>query len=84
MYSASDTTIILFSGDGEEEEDVELEPDSSDEDGEDMSMNEEPGNDSGCTAVVALLRGKFHTHQALIQSISSSIIFNDYFLFVNR
>ncbi|KAJ8725715.1 hypothetical protein PYW08_003898 [Mythimna loreyi] len=44
-------------GDGEEEEDDELEAESSDEDGEDMSMNEEPGSDSGCTAVVALLRG---------------------------
>ncbi|CAH0701731.1 unnamed protein product [Spodoptera exigua] len=47
-------------GDGEEEEeDDELEAESSDDDGEeDISMNEEPGNDSGCTAVVALLRGK--------------------------
>ncbi|XP_072943734.1 protein phosphatase 1G isoform X2 [Epargyreus clarus] len=46
-------------GEGEEEEDEEdYEAESSDEDGEeDISMNEEPGNDSGCTAVVALLRG---------------------------
>ncbi|XP_041977839.1 probable protein phosphatase 2C 11 [Aricia agestis] len=43
--------------DGEEEED-ENEADSSDEDGEeDILMDEEPGNDSGCTAVVALLKG---------------------------
>lgn len=52
--------MLLFAGDGEEEEDDELEAESSDEDGEDMSMNEEPGNDSGCTAVVALLRGELH------------------------
>ncbi|XP_028037886.1 probable protein phosphatase 2C 11 [Bombyx mandarina] len=46
--------------DGVEEEDDEedYEGDSSDEEGEeDLSMTEEPGNDSGCTAVVALLRG---------------------------
>ncbi|CAB3242376.1 unnamed protein product [Arctia plantaginis] len=46
-------------GDGEEEEEDEedYEAESSDEDGEeDISMTEEPGNDSGCTAVVALLR----------------------------
>ncbi|XP_053625016.1 uncharacterized protein LOC128683413 [Plodia interpunctella] len=42
----------------EEEEEEEAENDSSDEDGdEDISMTEEPGNDSGCTAVVALLKG---------------------------
>ncbi|KAJ0180603.1 hypothetical protein K1T71_004007 [Dendrolimus kikuchii] len=41
----------------EEEEEEELEGESSDEEGEeDLSMTEEPGNDSGCTAVVALLR----------------------------
>ncbi|XP_013195944.1 probable protein phosphatase CG10417 isoform X2 [Amyelois transitella] len=50
------------SNDGEEEEEEEDEEegenDSSDEDGEeDISMAEEPGNDSGCTAVVALLKG---------------------------
>ncbi|XP_059057041.1 uncharacterized protein LOC131850720 isoform X2 [Achroia grisella] len=46
-------------GEGEEEEDEEeYEAESSDEDGEeDLSMTEEPGNDSGCTAVVALLKG---------------------------
>ncbi|XP_026744646.1 probable protein phosphatase 2C 11 isoform X1 [Trichoplusia ni] len=46
-------------GDGEEDEDEEdIEAESSDDDGEeDISMTEEPGNDSGCTAVVALLRG---------------------------
>lgn len=53
--------MLLFLGDGEEEEDDELEAESSDEDGEDMSMNEEPGNDSGCTAVVALLRGELQS-----------------------
>ncbi|KAJ2952673.1 hypothetical protein O0L34_g7012 [Tuta absoluta] len=44
---------------GEEEDDEEEEEcDSSDEDGEEeLSMTEEPGNDSGCTAVVALLKG---------------------------
>lgn len=43
-----------------------MEADSSDEDGEeDISMSEEPGNDSGCTAVVALLRGKFLNLQLL-------------------
>ncbi|CAG9783837.1 unnamed protein product [Diatraea saccharalis] len=42
----------------EEEEEEEYEAESSDEDGEeDISLSEEPGNDSGCTAVVALLRG---------------------------
>uniref|UniRef100_A0A2A4JWY8 protein-serine/threonine phosphatase n=1 Tax=Heliothis virescens TaxID=7102 RepID=A0A2A4JWY8_HELVI len=51
--------LECYAGDGEEEEDEdELEAESSDDDGEeDISMNEEPGNDSGCTAVVALLRG---------------------------
>ncbi|XP_038215482.1 probable protein phosphatase 2C 58 isoform X3 [Zerene cesonia] len=47
-------------GEAEEEEDDEedYEADSSDEECEDgMSLSEEPGNDSGCTAVVALLRG---------------------------
>ncbi|KAM3963119.1 putative protein phosphatase CG10417 isoform 2-T2 [Aphomia sociella] len=46
-------------GEGEEEEDEEdYEAESSDDDGEeDISMTEEPGNDSGCTAVVALLKG---------------------------
>lgn len=45
-------------GEGEEEEDEEeYEAESSDDDGEeDISMTEEPGNDSGCTAVVALLK----------------------------
>ncbi|CAK1545306.1 unnamed protein product [Leptosia nina] len=44
--------------DEEEEEEEEEEVESSDEDGEeDISTTEEPGNDSGCTAVVALLRG---------------------------
>ncbi|CAF4937632.1 unnamed protein product [Pieris macdunnoughi] len=41
----------------EEEEEEDEEAESSDEEGEDISMTEEPGNDSGCTAVVALLRG---------------------------
>nr|XP_026494883.1 probable protein phosphatase 2C 11 isoform X2 [Vanessa tameamea] len=40
----------------EEDEEEEYEAESSDEEG-DFSMAEEPGNDSGCTAVVALLRG---------------------------
>lgn len=45
-------------GEVEEEEDEECEGESSDEEGEeDLAMTEEPGNDSGCTAVVALLRG---------------------------
>lgn len=36
-----------------------MDGESSDEDGEeDISMSEEPGLDSGCTAVVALLRGE--------------------------
>ncbi|XP_075969706.1 protein phosphatase 1G isoform X2 [Anticarsia gemmatalis] len=42
-------------GDGEDEEEEDYE--SSDDGEEDLSMTEEPGNDSGCTAVVALLRG---------------------------
>lgn len=66
--------MVLFAGDGEEEEDDELEAESSDEDGEDMSMNEEPGNDSGCTAVVALLRGELHTCYNSRLSNTSSII----------
>ncbi|KAG7307585.1 hypothetical protein JYU34_007807 [Plutella xylostella] len=42
----------------EEEEEEEYEAESSDDDGsEELSMSEEPGNDSGCTAVLALLRG---------------------------
>lgn len=49
------------SNEGEDEEDEEEEDydaESSDEDvEEDISMTEEPGNDSGCTAVVALLKG---------------------------
>ncbi|XP_049866905.1 uncharacterized protein LOC126367438 isoform X2 [Pectinophora gossypiella] len=46
------------SNDGEaEEEEEEEECDSSDEDGDELSLTEEPGNDSGCTAVVALLKG---------------------------
>ncbi|XP_034840206.1 protein phosphatase 1G [Maniola hyperantus] len=47
-------------GDAEDEdEEEEYEAESSDEDGEeDINMAEEPGNDSGCTAVVALLKGK--------------------------
>ncbi|CAH2086344.1 unnamed protein product [Euphydryas editha] len=40
----------------EEDEEEEYEAESSDEEG-DFSMAEEPGNDSGCTAVVALLKG---------------------------
>ncbi|XP_073943864.1 protein phosphatase 1G [Choristoneura fumiferana] len=45
-------------GEGDEEEEEDYEAESSDEDiDEDLSMTEEPGNDSGCTAVVALLRG---------------------------
>ncbi|XP_045785781.1 probable protein phosphatase 2C 11 [Maniola jurtina] len=46
-------------GDAEDEdEEEEYEVESSDEDGEeDINMAEEPGNDSGCTAVVALLKG---------------------------
>ncbi|KAG6442695.1 hypothetical protein O3G_MSEX002471 [Manduca sexta] len=45
-------------GEAEEEDDEEdYEAESSDEEGEeDLTMTEEPGNDSGCTAVVALLR----------------------------
>ncbi|XP_063821855.1 probable protein phosphatase CG10417 isoform X2 [Ostrinia nubilalis] len=46
------------SNDGEAEEEEEYEAESSDEEGEeDASLTEEPGNDSGCTAVVALLKG---------------------------
>ncbi|CAH2073714.1 unnamed protein product, partial [Iphiclides podalirius] len=44
--------------DGEEEDEDDYEAESSDEEGEeDISMSEEPGNDSGCTAIVALLKG---------------------------
>lgn len=44
----------------EEEEEDDVDGESSDEEGEeDLSMTEEPGNDSGCTAVVALLRGTY-------------------------
>ncbi|XP_050680774.1 uncharacterized protein LOC126976470 isoform X2 [Leptidea sinapis] len=43
---------------GEEDEVEEEEADSSDDEwDQSASMTEEPGNDSGCTAVVALLRG---------------------------
>lgn len=51
--------FAFWLGEVEEEEDEDdYEGDSSDEDGEEeLSMTEEPGNDSGCTAVVALLRG---------------------------
>ncbi|XP_013180531.1 PREDICTED: probable protein phosphatase CG10417 isoform X1 [Papilio xuthus] len=42
----------------EEEDEEDYEAESSDEEGdEDINMAEEPGNDSGCTAIVALLRG---------------------------
>ncbi|XP_014370238.2 probable protein phosphatase CG10417 isoform X2 [Papilio machaon] len=42
----------------EEEDEEDYEAESSDEEGdEDINMSEEPGNDSGCTAIVALLRG---------------------------
>lgn len=44
-------------GDAEEDDEEDYEAESSDDEGEDISMTEEPGNDSGCTAVVALLRG---------------------------
>ncbi|KAL0842185.1 hypothetical protein ABMA28_014348 [Loxostege sticticalis] len=45
-------------GEAEEEDEDEYEAESSDDEGEeDISLTEEPGNDSGCTAVVALLRG---------------------------
>ncbi|KAL4705759.1 hypothetical protein ACJJTC_006540 [Scirpophaga incertulas] len=45
-------------GEEEDEDEEDFEAESSDEDGEeDISAAEEPGNDSGCTAVVALLRG---------------------------
>lgn len=50
--------LLLVSGEAEEEDEDEYEAESSDEEGEeDISLTEEPGNDSGCTAVVALLRG---------------------------
>ncbi|CAK1581804.1 unnamed protein product [Parnassius mnemosyne] len=43
---------------GEDEDEEDYEGESSDEEGEeDISMTEEPGNDSGCTAIVALLKG---------------------------
>lgn len=45
---------------GEDDDEEECEEESSEEDlEEDLSMTEEPGNDSGCTAVVAVLRGQF-------------------------
>ncbi|XP_063531053.1 uncharacterized protein LOC134742054 isoform X3 [Cydia strobilella] len=45
-------------GEEEEEDEEDYDAESSDEDvEEDLSMTEEPGNDSGCTAVVALLKG---------------------------
>ncbi|CAH2251119.1 probable protein phosphatase 2C 11 [Pararge aegeria] len=46
-------------GDAEDEdEEEEYEAESSDDDAEeDINMVEEPGNDSGCTAVVAVLKG---------------------------
>lgn len=45
-------------GEAEEEEEEEAEESSDEEnDDEDINMTEEPGLDSGCTAVVALLRG---------------------------
>lgn len=48
---------------GEDDDEEECEEESSEEDmEEDLSMTEEPGNDSGCTAVVALLRGQFSIH----------------------
>lgn len=48
---------------GEDDDEEECEEESSEEDmEEDLSMTEEPGNDSGCTAVVALLRGQLNFH----------------------
>ncbi|KOB68061.1 Protein phosphatase 1G [Operophtera brumata] len=41
----------------EEEEDEEEESSTDEDEEEELNMQEEPGNDSGCTAVVALLRG---------------------------
>lgn len=52
--------LLLFCT-GEVEEEEEEDADSSDDENEeDISMAEEPGLDSGCTAVVALLRGNKH------------------------
>lgn len=47
------------SADGDEEEEEEEDLDEEDEDDLEFgnNMKEEPGSDSGCTAVVALLRG---------------------------
>lgn len=56
--NSSDEENVNGVSDSECEEEEEEENESSDEDGEeDISMAEEPGNDSGCTAVVALLKG---------------------------
>ncbi|CAH0406425.1 unnamed protein product [Chilo suppressalis] len=41
----------------EEEEEEDYEAESSEDDGEEDILSEEPGSDSGCTAVVALLKG---------------------------
>lgn len=51
---------------GEDDDEEECEEESSEEDlEEDLSMTEEPGNDSGCTAVVAVLRGQLDFHLQL-------------------
>ncbi|XP_063821857.1 uncharacterized protein LOC135071916 isoform X4 [Ostrinia nubilalis] len=58
ITSSNGATPVKGKGKGEAEEEEEYEAESSDEEGEeDASLTEEPGNDSGCTAVVALLKG---------------------------
>ncbi len=56
-----ETESELREDSGDDEEDSEADDAEEDDDGEETiggEFNEEPGNDSGCTAVVAFLRGR--------------------------
>ncbi|XP_053598809.1 probable protein phosphatase CG10417 [Microplitis demolitor] len=55
--SASDTDEIDDSDEIDEDDDEDEEDDEDDMDDGDITVNEEPGSDSGCTAVVAILQG---------------------------
>lgn len=59
-----------FTGDAEDEDEEDYEAESSDDDAEeDINMVEEPGKDSGCTAVVALLKGMFLPVQFIVDAV---------------
>lgn len=63
MNQSSINILYIIEDKGEDDDEEECEEESSEEDiEEDLSMTEEPGNDSGCTAVVALLRGQFNLY----------------------